>query len=89
MELRISAGRVLCKKEETEEVSDGGIFIPEVSLDAMKADHAEVLQTGEGVKGIEKGDVVYFTKYSGAELEIDEVDYVVLDAKEVLVNVRR
>lgn len=86
MELRVGRGRLLCKREEVEDQLDSGLFIAESAKDALKPDHAEVLQVGEGVEGFQTGQTVYFGKYAGADVKVGDEEYLIVSAEEVLLT---
>ena len=84
--------RVLAKRvEEEEEQVRGGIIIPDTAKE--KPQEAEIIAVGPGKvqddgkrapMDVKKGDRVLIGKYSGSEIKIDEVDYVILREDEVL-----
>jgi len=62
--------RIVVKREEVKEVSEGGLYLPPVATDKEKPRKGLVLSTCDG-SGIAEGDVVVFGKFAG--LEIDDV----------------
>jgi len=84
--------RVLAKRvEEEEEQVRGGIIIPDTAKE--KPQEAEIIAVGPGKvqddgkrapMDVKKGDRVLIGKYSGSEIKIDDVDYVILREDEVL-----
>lgn len=71
--------RVLVKREEVDELSPGGIVIPDTAKE--KPDRGVVLATGEGrlldngclaPLKVKVGDKVLFSKYAGTEVPLQE-----------------
>jgi chaperonin GroES len=82
--------RVLIKRIEEKETVKGGIIIPDSAKE--KPQEGEVVAVGAGKieKGervpldVKTGDRVLFGKYSGTEIKVDEVDYLILREDEIL-----
>jgi chaperonin GroES len=83
--------RVLVKRIEEKEVVKGGIIIPDTAKE--KPMEGEVIAVGEGKvlddgkrskMDVKKGDRILFGKYSGTEIKIDEVDYIIMREDEIL-----
>ena len=90
-QLKPLADRVVVKKLEAEEKTAGGIVLPDSAKE--KPQQAEVLAVGPGKmdeKGnrqameVKVGDKVLFAKYSGTEVKIDGVEYVILSERDIL-----
>jgi chaperonin GroES len=91
MSLRPLHDRVLVSRLEEGESKVGGIIIPDSAKE--KPQQAEVkavgngklLETGDRVPPeVKPGDRILFGKYSGSEIRIDNVDYLVLREDEIL-----
>lgn len=82
--------RVLVKRIEEKESVKGGIIIPDTAKE--KPQEGEVIAVGAGKieKGervpmdVKPGDRVLFGKYSGTEIKIDDVEYLILREDEIL-----
>ena len=83
--------RVLAKRIEEEEQVRGGIIIPDTAKE--KPQEAEIVAVGPGKvqddgsrapMDVKEGDRVLIGKYSGSEIKIDDVDYVILREDEIL-----
>jgi len=84
--------RILVKRLEEEEVVKGGIIIPDTAKE--KPQRGEVVAVGpgrfddEGEKRIpldvKEGDQILFGKYSGNEVTIDDVEYLIMREDDVL-----
>lgn len=82
-EMRPIGDRVIVKPIEVigEEVR-GGIVIPEHTRE--KPTQGKVIAVGPKVEGIAVGDEVAYGKYSGSPWSLDDTEYVVLRASDVL-----
>ena len=83
--------RVLIKRLEEETKTIGGIIIPDNHKE--KPAQGEVVAVGAGyrlqdgtVKALEvkKGDKVLFGKYSGTEVKVEGVNYIIMKEDEIL-----
>ncbi len=91
LNLKPLADRVIIKKLEAEEKTPGGIVLPDTAKE--KPQNGEVLAVGPGKtdeKGnktpmeLKVGDKVLFQKYSGTEVKIDGVEYLILAERDIL-----
>jgi len=82
--------RVLVKRIEEKETVKGGIIIPDTAKE--KPQEGEVIAAGPGryEKGervpldVKAGDRILFGKYSGTDIKIDDVEYLILREEEIL-----
>jgi chaperonin GroES len=83
--------RVLVKRIELQEQVRGGIIIPDTAKE--KPQEAEVVAVGPGKLSdegkrtpleVQPGDRVLMGKYSGSEIKIDDMDYVICREDEIL-----
>lgn len=91
MSIRPLGDRVLVEREAAEEKTAGGIYIPESGKE--KPQRGKVVAVGSGKRDdqgnthavdVKKGDVVLFGKYSGTEVKIDNVEYVVMREDDII-----
>lgn len=91
LNLKPLADRVVVKKLEAEEKTAGGIVLPDTAKE--KPQQGEILAAGPGKfdeKGnrqpmeVKVGDKVLFAKYSGTEVKIEGVDYLILAERDIL-----
>jgi chaperonin GroES len=92
MKITPLADRVLVKPMDLKEVKKGGIIIPDTAKE--KPMEGEVIAVGKGrineTTGeripveIKKGDKVLYGKYSGTEITIDNVEYLILRESDIL-----
>jgi len=86
--------RVLLKRLEEKETKKGGIIIPDTAKE--KPLEAEVVEVGKGrIEGdqvvpleVKKGDRVLVGKFSGTEVNIDDVEYVIVREEEILAKIK-
>ncbi len=83
--------RVLVKRLDAQEVSAGGIVLPDSALE--KPQEAEVVALGTGgvdEKGniikfaVSEGDTVIISKYGGTDISLGGVDYLILAENDIL-----
>ncbi len=74
--------RVLAELMDVEEKTESGIIIPDTAKE--KPQQATVIEVGDDVELVKKGDVVVFEKYAGNEIKIDDKKYVILKEDEIL-----
>jgi chaperonin GroES len=84
-------GRVLVEPIEQEEVTAGGIVLPETAKE--KPQQGKVLAAGPGDRNdkgeriamdVKTGDIVLFAKYSGTEVKIDGKKLLILRESDIL-----
>ena len=93
MKVKPLADRVLIKPSETEEEKRGEIIIPDTAKEEPQ--QGEVMEVGPGrmtddgkkvAMEVKKGDKVLYGKYSGTEVTIDGVEYLVVRESDILMN---
>ena len=91
MKLRPLQDRILVQRVEEEEKTKGGIIIPDTAKE--KPAEGKVFAVGKGkvdengkhiAMEIKKGDRILFGKYSGTEVKIDGVEYLIMREDDVL-----
>lgn len=91
MKIRPLHDKVLIKRLDLSETTEGGIIIPDTA--AEKPQQAEVVAVGKGKilesgdvipLDVKKGDRVIFGKYSGSEVSLGGEDYLILSESEIL-----
>jgi chaperonin GroES len=89
--LRPLHDRVLIKRVEEKETVKGGIIIPDTAKE--KSQEGEVIAFGTGKRledgtivplEVKTGDRILFGKYSGAEIQLERQDYIILREDEIL-----
>ena len=83
--------RVVVEPEEQEEMTSGGIVLPETAKE--KPQKGKVLATGPGERDddgkripldVKEGDNVLFAKYSGTEIKLDDKKVLILRESDLL-----
>ena len=83
--------RVLVKRLAGEEVSTGGIIIPDEAMD--RPDEGKVVAVGTGRKmdngsvlpmAVKIGDKVFFSPYCGIDVEVDGEDFLIMNEDNIL-----
>ena len=91
MQIRPLQDRVLIKRLDQESTSPGGIVIPDTA--AEKPIMGEVVAAGAGKRldngevrklAVSVGDRVLFGKFSGTEVKLDNVDYLVMREDDIM-----
>ena len=86
MTIKPLADRVLVKPAPAEEKTIGGIIIPDTAKE--KPLQGEVIATGNGTKDeemvVKTGDTVLYGKYSGQEVELEGVKYLIMRQSDVV-----
>lgn len=77
--------RVLVERLEEESKTSSGIIIPDNAkekplMGKVKAISAKVTEE----KTLKEGDTIVFGKYAGSEIKLDNVEYIVLESKDIL-----
>lgn len=83
---KILAGKILVQPQEAETKTSSGIIIPDSAKE--KPQRGNVILVGNAKKDepmeLKAGDVVFYGKYSGTELNIDGIDYLLMSQTDVL-----
>ena len=91
MKIKPLGDRVLVRPLEQEEVSKGGIIIPDSAKEKPQEGKVVAVGTGklddDGKKipfNVKKGDTVLMPKYGGTEVKIDDVEYQIVREDDIL-----
>ncbi|MFO8074850.1 MAG: co-chaperone GroES [Actinomycetota bacterium] len=88
--------RVVVRAVEVEQTTQSGLVIPDTAKE--KPQEGEVIAVGPGrvsdqgerIKpDVSEGDRVVYSKYGGTEVKIDNEDYLILSARDILAVVER
>ena len=91
MKLKPLGDRVLVKALEAKEVKKGGIIIPDTAKE--KPQEGEVIAVGPGktddngkkiAMDVKVGDRILFGKYSGTEVKINDVEYLIMHQDDIM-----
>ncbi len=91
MKIRPLHDRILVKRIDEEETTSGGIIIPDIAKE--KPQEGKVVAVGNGKVAddgtvtpldVKKGDKILFSKYSGSEVNLGEVEHLIMREDDVL-----
>lgn len=89
--LRPLGDRILVKRLKAEEKLKGGIILPDAAK--KKQEQAEVIAIGTGKKDkngvqipipVKAGDIILMDKYAGQEVTLEDVEYVIVRADDLI-----
>jgi chaperonin GroES len=91
LKLQPLADRLVVKPVQKEEVTKGGIYLPDTAKE--KPQEGEVMAVGPGrmtdegkriAMDVAVGDRVIYSKYGGSEIKIDDVEMIILRESDIL-----
>ena len=91
MKFRPLHDRVVVRRIEAEEKSTGGIIIPDTAKE--KPSQGEIIAVGPGGRDeagklipidVRVGDRILFGKWSGTEVKIDAVEYLIMKESDIM-----
>lgn len=91
MSLRPLHDRILVRRVESEEKTQGGIIIPDIAKE--KPQEGEVIAVGPGIRNeagqlqaldVKSGDRILFAKWSGSEIKINGEDLLIMKEGDVM-----
>lgn len=91
MKFRPLHDRILVERVESEEVTKGGIILPDTAKE--KPQQGKVIAVGPGKKtedgklvpmDVKTGDTILFGKYSGSEIKMEGNEYLIMREDDVL-----
>ena len=91
MKFRPLHDRVVVKRNEAEQKTAGGIIIPDTAKE--KPQEGEVVAVGPGARDekgavvaleVKAGDKVLFGKWSGTEIKLDGVEYLIMKESDIM-----
>ena len=94
MRFRPMHDRILVQRLDEGEQNIGGIIIPDSAKE--KPQRGTVIAAGDGkltnqgkrvALDVKKGDTILFGKYSGQEIKLDGVDYLIMKEDDVLASI--
>ena len=91
MKLRPLQDRIIVERLEEESITAGGILIPDTAKE--KPQRGKIVAVGKGKVtedgkvlpvDVKVGDKVLFGKYSGTEIKIEGIDYLIMREDDIL-----
>lgn len=95
MNLKPLGDKVIVEVLSAEEKTKGGIILPDTAKE--KPQEAKVIAVGSGktlengkvvAPEVKTGDIVIFGKYSGSEVKVNDKEYLIIDADDILAIVK-
>lgn len=89
--LKPLGNRVLAQRQEAQETLKGGIILPDSAK--KKQETARVIAVGPGKRlddgkmsevPVKEGDIILMDKYSGQEVNINDEEYVIVKADDII-----
>jgi len=88
MKIEPLGARVLIRPLDQETVTESGIYIPETAKEKPQQGIVEAVGDEEEMStNLAVGDKVIFPKYTGTEIKIGGVEYLLMDESDVLARV--
>ena len=91
MKIRPLHDRVLVKRVEEEQISRGGIIIPDTAKEKpikgriVAAGNGKILKNGEvRALQVKEGDLVLYSKYAGTEVKLEGVEHLIMREDDIL-----
>lgn len=92
LNIRPLGDRIIVKRDEAEERTEAGIYLPERAKDTPKSgvvlavgDGALNTETGERIPlEIKKNDRVIFNSYAGTEIKLDGAEFLIMSEDDIL-----
>ncbi len=91
MKIRPLYDKILVKRVEEEEKTQGGIIIPDTAKE--KQAEGEIIAVGKGKRSeegklvkpdVKPGERVLFSKYAGTEFKLDGIEYIIMREDDIL-----
>jgi chaperonin GroES len=91
VKLQPLADRLVVKPIQKEEMTKGGIYLPDTAKE--KPQEGEIVAVGPGrmtddgkriAMDVKVGDRVIYSKYGGSEIKIDDVEMIILRESDIL-----
>ena len=91
MKIRPLADNVLVQRLEAENMTSGGIVLPDAAKE--KPQRGKIISVGAGKTlddgtvqkmQVKKGDTVLFTSYAGTEVKIDGKEYLIMEESNIM-----
>lgn len=95
MNLKPIGDKVIVEILKAEEKTKGGIILPDTAKE--KPQEAKVIAVGSGktldsgkvvAPEVKEGDIIIFGKYSGSEVKIENKEYLIIEADDILAVVK-
>jgi len=96
LSLKPLGNRVIAQRLEAQETMKGGIILPDSAK--KKQETAKIVAIGDGKRlddgkilpiSLKVGDIILMDKYSAQEVTIDDVEYIILKADDIIATIEQ
>lgn len=91
MKLQPLNDKIVVKREEAEDKTAGGLYLPSAAQEKPRQGKVVALGAGKHLDGgnrakfqVKEGDRVLFSSYAGSEVTVDEVEYLIMTEEDIL-----
>ena len=91
MKLSPLGDRIIVKAIETEEKTKSGIVLPDTAKEKSQEGNVVAVGTGRVLDNgtrlapeVKVGDRVIYSKYGGTDIKLDDVEYLILNERDIL-----
>ena len=91
MKIRPLHDRVLIKRVEEEQISRGGIIIPDTAKEKPMRGQIVAVGSGKTLKNgdvrslsVKEGDIVLYSKYAGTEIKLEGEEHLIMREDDIL-----
>ena len=96
MEIRPLGDRIVVKRLEAKEKTEGGVFLPDTAKEkpqegkVVAVGQGKLLDSGERAKPqLKKGDRIIFSSYAGTEVTVDGEELLIMSEEDVLAKTQK
>ena len=76
---------IIQKVEENITKSEGGLLLNKNDRADIRYIEAQIISVGDTIKGLDKGNTIFYDRHDGHSIEIDSNTYQVIKAQDVVV----
>ena len=82
--IRAVGKRVIAKRAQAKEESEGGLILPDQTREEEVANLAIVVSVGSIEEKIQEGDRIHFAKYGGEPVKVNGEELLIINEKDIL-----
>jgi|TARA_R100000455_G_C6269675_1_gene125331 co-chaperonin GroES (HSP10) len=76
---------IIQKVEENITKSEGGLLLNKNDRSDIRYIEAKIISVGDTIKGLDKGNTIFYDRHAGHSIEINKDTYQVIKAQDVVV----
>ena len=76
---------IIQKVEENITKSEGGLLLNKNDRADIRYIEAQIISVGDTIKGLDKGNTIFYDRHAGHSIDIDSNTYQVIKAQDVVV----